>query len=43
MIAKLQGDRARPHLIDYRDAIVLMLPVALAAISLPLLVRLVVR
>ena len=32
-----------PHLIDYLDAIVMMLPVALAAISLPLLVRLVVR
>lgn len=31
------------HLIDYLDAIVLMLPVLLAAASLPLLVRLVVR
>lgn len=31
------------HLIDYLDAIVLMLPVLLAAASLPLLVRLVLR
>lgn len=31
------------HLIDYLDALVLMLPVVLAAISLPLLVRLLVR
>jgi hypothetical protein len=32
-----------PHMIDYLDAFVLMLPVVLAAISLPLLVRLVLR
>ena len=32
-----------PHMIDYLDAVVLMLPVLLAAISLPLLVRLVIR
>ncbi len=32
-----------PHMIDYLDAIIMMLPVALAAISLPLLVRLVLR
>lgn len=32
-----------PHVIDYLDALVLMLPVILAAISLPLLVRLVLR
>ena len=32
-----------PHLIDYLDAFVMMLPVILAGISLPLLVRLVVR
>jgi len=32
-----------PHMIDYLDAIVLMLPVVLAAISLPLLVRLLIR
>ena len=32
-----------PHLIDYLDALVLMLPVVLAGISLPLLVRLVIR
>jgi hypothetical protein len=32
-----------PHMIDYLDALVLMLPVLLAAISLPPLVRLVVR
>jgi hypothetical protein len=32
-----------PHMIDYLDAIIMMLPVALAAISLPLLVRLVIR
>jgi len=31
------------HFIDYLDAIVIMLPVVLAAISLPLLVRFVVR
>lgn len=31
------------HMIDYLDALVLMLPVVLAAISLPLLVRLVIR
>ena len=31
------------HLIDYLDALLLMLPVVLAAISLPLLVRLLVR
>lgn len=31
------------HMIDYLDALVLMLPVILAAISLPLLVRLVLR
>lgn len=31
------------NLIDYLDALVLMLPVVLAAISLPLLVRLLVR
>lgn len=32
-----------PHMIDYLDALILMLPVVLAAISLPLLVRLVIR
>lgn len=32
-----------PHMIDYLDALVLMLPVILATISLPLLVRLVLR
>lgn len=32
-----------PHMIDYLDAVVLMLPIVLAAISLPLLVRLVIR
>lgn len=32
-----------PHVIDYLDAIVMMTPVVLAAISLPLLVRLVIR
>lgn len=32
-----------PHMIDYLDAIIMMLPVALASISLPLLVRLVIR
>jgi len=31
------------HMIDYLDAIVMMTPVVLAAISLPLLVRFVVR
>jgi hypothetical protein len=38
-----KGDRAMLHMIDYLDALVLMLPVVLAAISLPLLVRLVIR
>jgi len=32
-----------PHVIDYLDAIVVLLPVVLAAISLPFLVRFVVR
>ncbi len=32
-----------PHVIDYLDAIVMMLPVVLAAISLPMLVRIVIR
>jgi len=32
-----------PHMIDYLDAVIFMLPVVLAAISLPLLVRFVVR
>ena len=32
-----------PHVIDYPDAIVMMLPVVLAAISLPMLVRIVIR
>lgn len=31
------------HFIDYLDAIVIMLPVVAAAISLPFLVRIVVR
>ncbi len=32
-----------PHVIDYLDAIVIMLPVVGAAVSLPFLVRLVMR
>jgi hypothetical protein len=32
-----------PHLIDYLDAIVMMLPVVAAAISLPFLVRIVMH
>ena len=32
-----------PHFIDYLDAVIIMLPVVAAAISLPFLVRLVMH
>jgi len=38
-----RGRTPMPHFIDYLDAIVMMLPVVAAAISLPFLVRIVMH